>query len=73
MITFKKYNEIVNGIAKKLKTSKDSAVNALVKAQEKGMNPLKWQKNLAMLQTFVQIVAHYDGDYEKTKNNAKKH
>ena len=67
MITFKKYNEIVNGIAKKLKTSKDSAVNALVKAQEKGMNPLKWQKHLAMLQTFVQIVAHYDGDYEKNK------
>lgn len=57
MITFKKYTEIVNAIAKKLKISKDNAVNALVKAQEKGINPLKWQQNLALLTTFASIVA----------------
>lgn len=62
MITFSKYSEIVNAIAKKLKVSKDEAVNALVKAQEKGINPLKWQKHLTMLQTFVQIVA---GDFKE--------
>lgn len=73
MITFSKYSEIVNKVAKKLKTSKDHANNALIKAQQKGINPLKWQKHLAMLQTFVQILAHYDGDYEKNSNYAKKH
>ena len=57
MITFKKYTEIVYAIAKKLKISKDNAVNALVKAQEKGINPLKWQQNLALLTTFASIVA----------------
>ena len=60
MITFAKYTEIVNAIAKKLKTSKDVAVNALVKAQQKGLDPLKWQKNLTILKSFVQLVADYD-------------
>ena len=60
MITFSKYTEIVNAIAKKLKTTKDGAVNALVKAQEKGMNPLKWQQNLALLTTFTSLVAGDD-------------
>ena len=41
MISFKKYTDIVGDIAKKLKVSKDKAVNALIKAQEKGINPLK--------------------------------
>ena len=60
MITFAKYTDIVNAIAKKLKVTKDKAVNALIKAQEKGINPLKWQSNIAMLTTFSSIVADYD-------------
>ena len=60
MISFKKYTDIVGDIAKKLKVSKDKAVNALIKAQEKGINPLKWQSNIAMLTTFASIVAEYD-------------
>ena len=46
MITFSKYSEIVNAVASKLKTTKDAANNALIKAQQKGIDPLKWQKNL---------------------------
>ena len=60
MISFKKYTDIVGDIAKKLKVSKDKAIAALVKAQEKGINPLKWQRNIAMLSTFASIVAEYD-------------
>ena len=60
MITFSKYTEIVNAIAKKLKTTKDAANNALIKAQQKGIDPLKWQKNLTILKSFIQIVADYD-------------
>ncbi len=44
MITFSKYTDIVLSISKKLKVSKDQAVNALIKAQQKGIDPLKWQK-----------------------------
>jgi len=60
MISFKKYTDIVNTIAKKLKTTKDAAINALIKVQQKGIDPLKWQKNLTMLKTFLPIVAEYD-------------
>jgi len=60
MISFKKYTDIVQSIAKKLKTSKDAAVNALIKVQQKGIDPLKWQKHLTMLKTFLPIVAEYD-------------
>ena len=60
MISFKKYTDIIGDIAKKLKVSKDKAVNALIKAQERGINPLKWQRNIAMLSTFASIVAEYD-------------
>ena len=60
MISFKKYTDIVGDIAKKLKVSKDKAVNALIKAQEKGINPLKWQRNISLLTTFGGIVAEYD-------------
>ena len=65
MITFAKYTEIVNAIAKKLKTSKDAAVNALIKAQEKGINPLTWQKNLTILKTFLPMVANYDPEVDE--------
>ena len=60
MITFKKYTDIVNAIAKKLKVTKDKAINALIKAQQKGINPLRWQKYMTMLQTFAKITAEYD-------------
>ena len=60
MITFKKYTEIVNTIAKKLKTTKDAALDALIKAQQKGINPLKWQKHMTMLKHFLTVVAEYD-------------
>ena len=57
MITFSKYSEIVNAVASKLKTTKDAANNALIKAQQKGLDPLKWQKNLTIIKQFIQIVA----------------
>ena len=60
MITFQKYTDIVQSIAKKLKTSKDAAVTALIKIQQKGIDPLKWQKNLTMLKTFLPVMAEYD-------------
>ena len=60
MITFQKYTDIVQSIAKKLKTSKDAAVTALIKIQQKGIDPLKWQKNLTMLKTFLPVMADYD-------------
>jgi len=67
MISFKKYTDIVGDIAKKLKVSKDKAVNALIKAQEKGINPLKWQQNLSLLTTFAALVAEYDPVDEEKK------
>jgi len=60
MITFKKYTDIVQSIAKKLKTSKDEAITALIKIQQKGIDPLKWQKHLTMLKTFLPVMADYD-------------
>ena len=65
MISFKKYTNIVGDIAKKLKVSKDKAVNVLIKAQERGINPLKWQKNISLLSTFAAIVAEYDPTVEE--------
>ena len=56
MIKFKQYSEIISQISKKLKVSKDVATAALVKAQQKGIDPLKWQKYMTMLQTFVKIL-----------------
>ena len=60
MISFKKYTDIVGDIANKLKVTKDIAVNALIKAQERGINPLKWQRNISLLTTFAALVAEYD-------------
>ena len=65
MISFKKYTNIVGDIAKKLKVSKDKAVNVLIKAQERGINPLKWQQNISLLTTFAAIVAEYDPTVEE--------
>jgi len=72
MISFKKYTDIVGDIAKKLKVSKDKAVNALVKAQEKGINPLKWQQNLSLLTTFAAIVAEYEPVDERQLSTPQK-
>ena len=72
MISFKKYTDIVGDIAKKLKVSKDKAVNALIKAQQKGINPLKWQKHITMLQSYIQIVAEYEPVDERTMTDRQK-
>ena len=72
MISFKKYTDIIGDIAKKLKVSKDKAVNALIKAQEKGINPLKWQSNIAMLTTFASIVAEYEPVDERMMSTPQK-
>ena len=72
MIKFKKYSEIISKVSKKLKVSKDVAAAVLAKAQEKGIDPLKWQKYMTMLQTFVKIVAEYEPEKiaeEITKND----
>ena len=60
MITFKQYSDIISKISKKLKVSKDIATAALVKAQEKGIDPIKWQKYMTMLNTFVKIASEYE-------------
>ena len=57
MIPFKKYSDIESKLSKKLKISKEKALQALVKAQQKGIDPLKWQQNLTML---TGIVAEFD-------------
>ena len=72
MITFQKYTDIVHSIAKKLKTTKDAAIHALIKAQGKGIDPLKWQKNLTMLKTFLPIIAHHDPVQERTMTDKQK-
>ena len=72
MISFKKYTDIVGDNAKKLKVSKDKAVNALIKAQEKGINPLKWQQNLSLLTTFAALVAEYDPVDERQLSTPQK-
>ena len=59
MITFKQYADIISKISKKLKVKKDIATAVLIKAQEKGINPLKWQSHITMLSTFVSLVTEY--------------
>jgi len=72
MISFKKYSDIASKLSKKLKISKDQAVNALIKAQAKGIDPLKWQKHMTMLKQFVQIMAHYDPMQERSMSSMQK-
>ena len=60
MITFNQYSDIVSKISKKLDVSRDIAIAALIKIQQKGIDPLKWQKYMTMLQTFVKIAAEHD-------------
>ena len=72
MISFKKYTDIVGDIANKLKVTKDIAVNALIKAQERGINPLKWQRNISLLTTFAAIVAEYEPVDERQLSTPQK-
>ena len=56
MITFKQYSDIISKISKKLDVTKDIATAALVKAQQKGIDPLKWQKYITILNTFIRLL-----------------
>ena len=58
MISFNDYSEgklsgIASKVSKKLKISKDKALEILVKAQQKGIDPLKWQSRLSFLATMT--------------------
>ena len=72
MITFKQYEDAVKQIAKKLNVSKDHALAALVKIQDKGFDPLKWQQKLTMLKQFANIVAEYDPLDERVMTSRQK-
>tara|TARA_B100000929_G_scaffold109731_1_gene86877 strand:- start:174 stop:758 length:585 start_codon:yes stop_codon:yes gene_type:complete len=73
MIPFKKFSDIANKVSKKLKLSKDKALQLIVKAQQKGYDPLKWQRNLSMLTT---MTAEYqpkeEGIEERTMTSPQK-
>ena len=56
MITFKRYSDIISKISKKLDVTRDIATAALVKAQQKGIDPLKWQKYITILNTFIRLL-----------------
>ena len=53
MIPFKKFSDIANKVSKKLKVSKNKALELIVKAQQKGIDPLKWQSRLSFLATMT--------------------
>ena len=82
MITFKQYTDVVSKISKKLDVTKDIATAALIKAQGKGIDPLKWQKYMTMLNTFVKIMIKaehepveedrdYKDEYKKFQSSKK--
>ena len=56
MITFKQYTDIISKISNKLDVTRDIATAALVKAQQKGIDPLKWQKYITILNTFIRLL-----------------
>ena len=56
MIPFKKFSDIVNKISKKFKIPKNAALRVAQKAQERGINLLKWQQYLSMLGTFANTI-----------------
>ena len=62
MIPFKKFSDIANKVSKKLKVSKNKALELIVKAQQKGYDPLKWQRNLSILTT---MSAEFDPTVEE--------
>jgi len=71
MISFKKYTDIIGKIAKKLKVSKDKALHILAKAQQRGINPLKWQSNLSLLSTFITLAAENDPTIDERMMSSK--
>ena len=82
MITFKQYTDVISKISKKLDVTKDIATAALIKAQGKGIDPLKWQKYMTMLNTFVKIMIKaehepveedrdYKDEYKKFQSSKK--
>ena len=56
MITFKQYSDIISKISNKLDVTRDIATAALVKVQQKGIDPLKWQKYITILNTFIRMM-----------------
>ena len=56
MIKFKQYSDIVNKISKKFNIPKHVALKVAQKAQEKGINLIKWQQYLSMLGTFANTI-----------------
>ena len=56
MITFKQYTDIISKISNKLDVTRDIATAALVKVQQKGIDPLKWQKYITILNTFIRMM-----------------
>jgi len=68
MIPFKKFSDIANKVSKKLKVSKNKALELIVKAQQKGYDPLKWQRNLSILTT---MHAEYDPTVEERDYKAE--
>ena len=62
MISFKKFSDVAGKVSKKLKISKDKALELIVKAQQKGYDPLKWQRNLSILTT---MSAEYDPEIKE--------
>ena len=82
MITFKQYTDVISKISKKLDVTRDIATAALIKAQGKGIDPLKWQKYMTMLNTFVKIMVKaeyepveedrdYKDEYKKFQSSKK--
>ena len=67
MITFNQYSDIVSKISKKLEVTRDIAIAALIKAQQKGIDPIKWQKYMTMLNTFVKILIKAEHEVEEAK------
>ena len=57
MIPFKKFSDIVNKISKKFKIPKNAALRVAQKAQERGINLIKWQQYLSMLGTYVATIS----------------
>ena len=76
MITFKKFSDIASKVSKKLKISKEKALELIVKAQQKGYDPLKWQRNISILPTSAEYdptveERDYKAEYKKFQSSDK--
>ena len=68
MISFKKFTDITNKVSKKLNIPKNVALKALQKAQEKGINLVKWQQYLTMITTFANTMSEQCQKKHQRKN-----